>query len=192
MLYKSTSGSSVAVCTCASAVPVDKSAVYNYAPLPVDLVTGNQKIDVEHQILLNSMLILRHVCRDFATRQDCRGCTPGERHECESSLVSLLGDLLVFIMDHFRAEEQLMRDSLLMMADRALCEAHIKDHAAISGKVQQIVAALDPMHTPARIRELDALLQTWVKNHVAVHDYGLARWVEREDSVLRKADPVAR
>ena len=192
MSYKSSGGAKVVVSSPASAVVVDKSAAYRYAPLPVDLITGHQEIDVEHQILLNSMLILRHVCRDFATRLDCCGCTPCERRDCESSLVSLLGDLLVFIMDHFWAEEQLMRDSLLMMVDRELCEAHMEDHAAISGKVQQIVAALDPMQTPSLIRELDTLLQTWVKNHVAVHDVGLARWVEREDSVLRKPVVAAR
>ena len=106
--------------------------------------------------------------------------------------MSLLGDLLAFIMDHFQTEEKLMRDSLMVLVDRDLCQAHMEDHAAISGKVQQIVAALDPMHTSALIRELDALLHTWVTHHVALHDLWLMRWVEREDSVLRSTSALDR
>lgn len=55
----------------------------------------------------------------------------------------------------------MMRDSLLVLVNRDLCDAHMEDHAAISSTVQQIVAALDPMQTPSLIRELDALLHRW-------------------------------
>lgn len=155
--------------------------------LPAELNTGLHVIDFEHQMLLNSMASLRQICHDFETREDCRGCTATSRANCDGHLVGLLGDLLAFIMDHFQTEEKLMRDSLLVLVDRDLCEAHMEDHAAISGKVQQIVAALDPMRTPSLIRDLDKLLHSWITNHVALHDLWLARWVLREDSVL-KAD----
>jgi hemerythrin len=98
----------------------------------------------------------------------------------------MLGDLLSFVLEHFRTEEAIMRDSLLLLVDRAVCEAHMEDHAAISGKVQEIVAALDPMNTVVLIRQLDTLLTRWVSNHIALHDTLLVRWVQREDSVLRK------
>ncbi len=163
-----------------------------FPALPPELNTGLGSIDFEHQVLLNSMATLRQVCDDFSTRQDCGSCTASSRARCEGNLVSLLGDLLAFIMDHFQTEEKLMRDSLLVLVDRDLCEAHMEDHAAISGKVQQIVAALNPMHTSSLIRELDTLLHAWVTNHVALHDLWLMRWVEREDSVLRNASALAR
>ena len=168
-------------------VAKEAALTYHCRPLPAVLITGHQTIDFEHQMLLNSMSTLRQVCSSFTTRWDCSSCPADSRADCESSLISLLGDLLVFMMDHFRTEEQLMRDSLLVMVDRDLCEAHMEDHAAISNKVQQIVAALDPMQTPSLIRQLDTLLHNWVSNHVALHDLWLARWVEREDSILRTA-----
>ncbi|MBK7413877.1 MAG: hypothetical protein IPJ38_00835 [Dechloromonas sp.] len=42
-----------------------------------------------------------------------------------------MGDLLVFILDHFQAEEKAMRDSLLYMVDRHVW-GHMEDHAQIS------------------------------------------------------------
>ena len=99
----------------------------------------------------------------------------------------MLGDLLAFILEHFRTEDEIMRDSLMLMVDREVCQAHMEDHAAISGKVQEIVAALDPMTTVVLIRELDALLMRWVGNHIALHDILLVRWLERDGSSLRQA-----
>lgn len=175
----------------ATNMPVARS-YSGFPALPPELNTGLGSIDFEHQVLLNSMTTLRQVCHDFSTRHDCGGCAASNRARCEGNLVSLLGDLLTFIMDHFQTEEKLMRDSLMVLVERDLCEAHMEDHAAISGKVQQIVAALDPMHTPSLIRELDTLLHAWVTNHVTLHDLWLMRWVEREDSVLRSASALAR
>ncbi len=154
--------------------------------LPSELVTGHRAIDAEHRQLLLSMANLRAVC-DFHLRvADCKACQENQRDVCESSLVTMLGDLLSFVIEHFRNEERIMRDSLLLMVERDVCEAHIEDHAAISGKVQQIVASLDPLYTVVLIRELDVLLTRWVSNHVTLHDQLLVRWVEREDSVLRQ------
>ena len=163
------------------------ASTYPYKELPPALVTGHKFIDFEHQLLLNSMASLRQVCTGFSANEGCESCVANSRFECEGSLVSLLGDLLVFMMDHFQHEERLMRDSLLMMVDRDLCEAHMEDHAAISGKVQQIIARLNPMRISALIRELDALLHGWLTHHVSLHDLWLVRWTEREESVLRTA-----
>lgn len=153
--------------------------------LPAQLATGNPLIDTEHRLLLSCIANLRRICHLPSGMQDCAGCPQIEQDNCESYLVGMLGDLLAFILEHFKTEEAMMRDSLLLMVDRDLCEAHMEDHAAISGKVQQIVAALDPRHTARLIRELDALLSNWLTNHVALHDLLLTRWVEREDSILR-------
>lgn len=161
------------------------------ADLPPELVTGHQVIDLGHCHLLTTMASLRQICIDHASLPDCGDCTGQIRHRCDGNLVGMLGDLLAFILDHFKAEEEIMRDSLLLMVDRDLCEAHMEDHAAISGKVQEIVAALDAMNTVSRIRELEDLLSCWVTNHIAMHDVLLARWIEREDSVLRQTNQAA-
>lgn len=162
-----------------------------WGDLPPALVTGHQLIDFEHRHLLGCITSLRRVCDDQLGRHQCGDCGEAKRNRCEGNLVGMLGDLLAFILDHFKTEEGIMRDSLLLMVDRDLCEAHMEDHAAISGKVQEIVAALDPMKTVSLIRDLDGLLLRWITHHIALHDMLLARWVDREESILRPVRPPA-
>lgn len=159
--------------------------------LPPELVTGHQVIDAEHRMLLSSISGLRRICADQANHPHCGNCDLAARQHCENQLVAMLGDVLSFILDHFKTEETIMRDSLMRMVDRELCEAHVEDHAAISSKVQEIIAKLDPMNSVALIRELDVLLSRWIVNHVALHDILLVRWVQREDSVLRHLNAKA-
>jgi hemerythrin-like metal-binding protein len=153
--------------------------------LPPELTTGHKLIDFEHRFLISSIANLRRVCVDFQGFSDCHSCTNGQRGACESEVISMLGDVFAFILEHFKTEETIMRDSLLLMVDRDVCQAHMEDHAAIAAKVQQIVSTLDRYHTVSRIRELDTLLARWMTNHIALHDLLLSRWISREDSLLK-------
>lgn len=155
------------------------------APLPADLQTGHRAIDFEHRMLLGCMTTLRQLCAAFPAQEDCSSCAQAKRNQCEDELVGVLGDLLAFILDHFRTEEAHMRDSLLMMLDRDVCEAHMEDHANISGKVQEIVSALQSVQTARLLRELDVLLQRWIANHVMLHDVILQRWLEARGGTLK-------
>lgn len=148
--------------------------------LPPALHTGYRRIDEEHAHLLACMRTLKQICSAPSHPSHCTGCTCDQRVSCEDDLVSILGDLLAFILDHFEGEERLMRDTLLKQVDRAVFDAHMEDHAAISGKVQEIVARLNPQETIRRIRELEALLDSWVNNHVQLHDVLFARWLEQQ------------
>jgi len=153
--------------------------------LPPELVTGHKLIDFEHRFLIGAMANLRTVCRNHHELDDCHGCGAAVQQRCEADLIGLLGDVFAFILDHFKTEEAIMRDSLLLMVDRDVCEAHMEDHAAISLAVQEIVSALDPYHIVSRIRELDHLLTRWVTNHIGLHDLVLTRWISRDDSLLK-------
>lgn len=153
--------------------------------LPPQLITGHAMIDHEHRFLIGAMANLRRICIDQSRLENCVACGHARQVGCENGLIGLLGDLFAFILDHFKTEEAVMRDSLLMVADREMCQAHMEDHAEIAAKVQEIVAALDSVHIVSRIRELDALLARWVTNHVALHDMMLSRWVARDDALLR-------
>lgn len=166
------------------AVPAESLAWLPGGPLPAALETGHKSIDFEHRQLLACMTAARSVCEDIVRFKSCGECIETQRARCDGELVRLLGDLLSFILEHFKTEEEIMRDSLLIMVDRDLCEAHMEDHAAISQKVQQIVSALDPTDTVSRLRELDDLLGQWMTNHIALHDMILARWIERQGNVL--------
>jgi hemerythrin-like metal-binding protein len=150
--------------------------------LPASLDTGIATVDFEHAQLLSCMATLRQLC-STPFSNTCFGCDSNQRANCESTLVGLLGDLLAFILDHFHSEEKAMRDSLLYMLDRQVCEAHMEDHAQISEKIQQIVAAIDPSKTVQQVRELDQLLERWVSNHVVLHDQALERWMMRQDFI---------
>lgn len=153
--------------------------------LPSELVTGNSRLDFDHQQLLACMARLEAICQQRqVTTASCGICPSTVKKTCQGNLVALLGDILAFILDHFQHEEQVMRDSLLMMVDRDVCEAHMEDHAAISAKVQEVVSALDIAQTPVLIGDLENLLESWVNNHIILHDLWLARWLQREDSML--------
>lgn len=152
---------------------------YPGVPLPAELLTGHKIIDDEHRLLLGCMASLRKVCDDYTGYANCHSCTVATQSRCEGDLISLLGDLLSFIIDHFMTEEGIMRESLLLIVDREVCDGHMEDHAAISTKVQEIVSALDSGRVIERIRELDQLLLQWITHHIALHDMALVRWVER-------------
>ncbi len=154
--------------------------------LPAQLVTGHPLIDTEHRFLISAIANLRRICLDQVALKSCIACGKPMQERCEGNLIGLLGDIFSFILDHFKNEESIMRDSMLVIVDREVCQAHMEDHAEIAAKVQEIVSALDSRHVVSRIRELDALLSRWVTNHVVMHDLLLSRWVSRDDSLLRR------
>ena len=153
--------------------------------LPPQLITGHAMIDHEHRFLIGAIANLRRICIDQTRLENCISCGQEQQVRCENNLIGLLGDVFAFILDHFKTEENVMRDSMLLVVDREMCQAHMEDHAEIAAKVQEIVAALDSVHIVSRIRELDALLARWVTNHVALHDMLLSRWAKRDGSLLR-------
>lgn len=151
--------------------------------LPASLDTGIDVVDFEHAQLLSCMATLRQLCVD-TSRDSCHLCEDAQRVNCESSLIGLLGDLLMFIIDHFHQEEKAMRESLLYMLDRDVCEAHMEDHAQISERIQKIVAANNLAKTVVQVRELERLLDEWVSHHVVLHDLALMKWMARQDSII--------
>ena len=167
-----------------NALEVSSSDWLPGAPLPAALNTGHKAIDFEHRQLLASMHSLRNFCRDFVGKTNCAECALEKRLDCETDLVGLLGDLLAFILDHFKNEEVMMRESLLLSLHPEICEAHMEDHANISSKIQEIIVALDPLNTVSLLRDLDTLLQRWVSNHVILHDLMLGRWLESSGQQL--------
>ena len=155
------------------------------ADLPPELITGHRLIDMEHRFLIDAIANLQRICKSTIEFKDCISCGRMQQARCENNLVSLLGDVFAFILDHFRNEEEIMRTSMLLVIDRAVCDAHIEDHAEIAAKVQQIVSALDASHVVSRIRELEAQLSRWLTNHIALHDMLLSRWIARYEPQLK-------
>lgn len=153
--------------------------------VPIVVQTGHRDIDREHAELFAALERARTICLDTQAFSSCATCSPACRSACERDLIDVLGTLLGFVLDHFKSEESIMRDSLLMMIDRDLCLMHMEDHAAISSLVERLVGGLDATPTVLLLRDLDSLLGGWMAQHIATHDVALVNWVEREDSALR-------
>ena len=160
------------------------------ADLPAALDTGNHLIDDEHRLLLGIMQNLRRVCIDPVGLESCCGCQSGRQNSCEQEIVGMLGDLFAFILDHFSSEERIMRDAMMQVTDKVLCDAHVEDHAAIAQKVQEIVSRLDSEQTVRRIRELDSLLARWIENHIGLHDLMLVRWLNSDQAIGNDSMPA--
>ena len=73
--------------------------------LPAALDTGIAEVDFGHAQLLTCIASLRKLCV-YPANTTCNTCNGVQRGCCESTLIGLLGDLLVFILDHFQAEEK--------------------------------------------------------------------------------------
>jgi len=160
------------------------------ADLPAALDTGNYLIDDEHRLLLGIMQDLRRVCIDPVGLVTCSGCQANRQNSCEQEIVGLLGDLFAFILEHFSSEERIMRDAMMQVTDKELCDAHVEDHAAIAQKVQEIVSRLDSEQTVRRIRELDSLLARWIEHHIGLHDLMLVRWLNSDQEIDKDSPPA--
>jgi len=155
--------------------------------MAVEFLTGNLMIDADHQQLHGLLKATRSICLDMIAHRNCAACSQDRHDHCEKQLLKLLGDLLSLILEHFKTEESMMRESLLVMVDRLQCELHMEDHAAISSRIERAIAALDTLPTVDLLREIERVLGSWVMNHVVTHDMALVNWIEREDSALRSS-----
>lgn len=143
------------------------------------LLTGDPEVDNEHRLLLKIVARLHEVCPEYEQRADCSGCPAAQLARCRDDLVNTLGELLGFLVDHFFAEEQAMRDLGLTVTNKQLCDRHKEDHAAISDTVLRIVASLDLPQTVVLIGQLHSVLQTWVRHHIELHGATLPPMIRR-------------
>lgn len=70
-------------------------------------------------------------------------------------------------------------DCGLTVAEKDLCDLHIEDHAAISETVLRLVSTLDTPQTAPLARQLHAVLEDWLKHHIAIHDAELVRLIRQ-------------
>lgn len=143
------------------------------------LLTGNPQVDTEHRLLANAISRLRNACPDAEQRIECGACSRARAADCNRDLVEALGDLLSFLVDHFFAEEQAMKEFGLISREKELCDRHKEDHARISDTVLRIVGALDSPQTVQLIKELHLVLDTWLKHHIELHDTVLLEMIRQ-------------
>lgn len=140
------------------------------------LLTGNPQTDSEHRLLLNAMTRLREICAELDRQAESLDTDGGTDM---ADVVDALGDLLAFLVDHFYAEEKLMKKFGLTIQDKQLCDQHKEDHAAISDAVLRIVSNLDRSRAAPLIKQLQSVLQNWLEHHIEIHDVMLVRLLEQ-------------
>jgi hemerythrin-like metal-binding protein len=137
--------------------------------LPEPLRTGISLVDQEHGYLIDLLDRLHRIC----PRPDsvCDGCEPAKATHCENDLGTLFVELLEFMVEHFRHEEDLMRTLGL---PRNVRELHAEAHADIA---QRIRALIDPNPDNFAIKpaEFRQTVMAWLEDHIKNWDMQITR-----------------
>lgn len=152
--------------------------MFSPSPFPgwaMRLLTGNPDRDSEHRLLLNCIGRLRELCDHLEHGENSVAETGVKASRDE--LMDLLGDLLALLVDHFYAEEKLMRHFGLADSAKALCDRHKEEHAQISDTVLGIVCMLDHTQIRPLVARLRTVLDDWVEGHIRVHDAALVELI---------------
>jgi len=138
--------------------------------LPHDLITGVSIIDDEHRHLREFIGRLRSICNEFDTKQTCAGCSDETIHACDAALLDCVTELLGFMVEHFRNEENLMKDLGVSAKQHERYLLHAEDHANIAERVAVLTHPRSRQETVRAIADTASVLARWLDHHIAHHD----------------------
>lgn len=138
--------------------------------LPQELDTGVAIVGAEHRRLRGFIGRLRSICTDFAYKQDCTGCSAERIGACDAALLDCMTELLGFMLDHFRHEEQLMKDRGISARQYERYQLHAEDHANIAGRLAGLTRPQPRLATVREIAETTAHITRWLDHHITHHD----------------------
>lgn len=127
----------------------------------------------EHGLLKEKIGQLRTVCACARTGGDCAACGAESTLACEREVARILEEVFVFMVEHFRTEEAVMREHRLDFADPIACESHREAHAEITERARHLITGLTPQTVLPRLDELVGLIEGWIGGHIAAHDHAL-------------------
>ncbi|MBL8489763.1 MAG: hemerythrin family protein [Rhodocyclaceae bacterium] len=144
----------------------------------------------EHRLLAEKLGQLRDVCACAAQKRDCAACDRAQVARCELEVAKVLEEVFVYMVEHFRTEESVIRDHRLDILDRACCEGHREAHAEITEQARKLIAGLTPTTVIPRLNELVGLMQGWLGGHIASHDHRLLGLLGAErEQIARLVSP---
>jgi len=141
--------------------------------------TGHPGIDAQHQQLSLLVADLNDICADAERAVgDCPHCPEAYREICIDRLAGLIGELLGFMVEHFRYEENLMR--LLPSTPEALrhIREHKRAHAEVSTQLSALTFSLDEGDPLACAHRLQKVVEHWLGAHGQSHDQRLVGALE--------------
>ena len=139
-------------------------------PLPDALATGIAIVDEEHRQLRAFINRLRAICDEFDSKQTCAGCASDKVSACESALLDCVSDLLGYVVEHFRTEENLMKDLGISVEHHERYLMHAEDHANIADQVALLARPGDQQLTVRSIADTAGVLSRWLDHHIQHHD----------------------
>lgn len=142
----------------------------NVRELNMSIEAASKEVEAEHALLGKKLADVVHLCPERDIRKDCRDCPHAHPVECSLALQDMVGDLLAYMVTHFRHEESLMRRWGLIDACKDMCDRHMEDHGDISEAFGELAAALQGDNPLPRVQDIHSLLQGWLSHHIEEHD----------------------
>lgn len=131
------------------------------------------EINTEHALLKDRIATLERICEGLDERTSCAPCSPEKTAGCAKALIQELGDLLAYMVEHFRHEERGMQGCGYADLDDGKYSAHVEDHANISEFFTRIVSDFDERNPCPQAVKLRDLLETWIDTHIGDFDTAL-------------------
>jgi hemerythrin-like metal-binding protein len=147
-------------------------------------VTGNPRIDREHETLVHFIEQARGIC-DVGNPSHCGDCTLTTRDRCSTTMNIVMDALASYMRQHFRYEEQLM--DLFTPNDHAV--GHRRDHELIVERLRDVTDEMDRETASAVSAQIMIdVLGAWLEHHFYEFDEVLAALVGDEND--NDADPA--
>jgi hemerythrin-like metal-binding protein len=142
----------------------------DHPSFPKELKTGITIVDEEHRQLREFIGRLRTICAEFDSKQNCAGCTGEKILACDAALLDSLTKLLGFMVEHFRNEENLMKDLGVSVKQHERYLLHAEDHANIADRIALLAHPRPRQETVRVIADTASLIARWLDHHIAHHD----------------------
>ncbi len=132
--------------------------------------TAWREIEAEHTLLGEKLAEVVRLCPGRETRVNCHACPYAQPLECSYKLQDMVGDLLAYMVSHFRHEESLMRHWGVLASRKDMCDRHMEDHGDISEAFGALAVSLHGDNPLPRVRDIYSLLHAWLGPHIEEHD----------------------
>ena len=136
--------------------------------LPRNLSTGVDIIDSEHEYLIDWLDQLKLICD--REKESCLTCDDSLPSQRDTTLDEMLTELLAYMVEHFRREENLM-----IGLPEWIREQHIIEHANIAERISQLLNEgsknKDMIVSPMAMQNI---ITHWLEDHIRHWDIPVA------------------
>lgn len=129
-----------------------------------------REIGEEHALLHAHLHALVTDCAQLNSSEQCCNCKQGKVASCAERALQHVGELLAYMVGHFRHEELVMRRFNLPVTNPALFDNHVQDHGRLSEELSNLASELDDGNPLPQLRQLHTLMSDWLHQHISEHD----------------------